>query len=363
MTRLNPFDGRGGYAKFAWAVYARLLGRAWFSYEDVFEDVKEEIRDPKKDEDSSRPLSKREWYGELKKAFRDIVHLLELKAGRGCVETEGNNRCKRFRYVGVPDNPLEDMQNAEAIKDIKKYAGFCRDSAGFFPTSWLEYFFEDTLDLLDIKKRRKDGSQSIVSSLDRELTNIEMLPMLYEYARDKKVLTISYRPYGEDAYSLIFHPHLLKEYNGRWFLLGHAEDHEPEYGYNLALDRIEKVSICKDTKYIGAPRGFYTEFFKDIVGVSHYKNTNVEDIIIKARGLRMYNSINTKKIHRSQDIVKPFDQYEDGEYGLIKVRVKVNNEFIGRILQMGPGLEIMAPANVRELIKGRVAKMAEIYGE
>lgn len=359
MTRPNPFDGKEAYARFAWAVYSRMTGRGWFSLADVMTDH----LSLKSAADLPCLVSKCDKYGELKKAFRDIVHLLEGKVGPGCVETEGNNRCKRFRYVGIPDNPLEDMQNAEAIKDIKRYAQFCQDSAGFFPTSWIEYFFEDTLDLLDIKKQRKDGLQSIVSSLDRELTNIEMLPMLYEFIRDKKVLSISYRPYGEEAYSLIFHPHLLKEYNGRWFLFGHAENHEPEYGYNLALDRIEQVAYYKDAKYIGPPRGFYAEFFKDIVGVSHYKNTNTEEIIIKARSLKMFNLINTKRIHRSQEIVKPFERYEDGEYGLIKVRVKVNNEFLGRILQMGPRLEIMAPDYVRKLIKERVIKMAETYGE
>lgn len=358
MSRFNPFDGKEAYAKFAWASYSRLISRKWFSLADVMADHLR-VKDT-----SNLPclVSKCDKYGELKKAFRDIVHLLEEKVGHGCIETEGNNRCKRFRYVGEPDNPLEDLQNAEAIKDVKTYARFCQDSAGFFPTSWLEYFFEDTLDLLDIRKRRKNEEQAIVSSIDRELTNIGLLPRLYEAIRDKVVLSVSYRPYGEDARVLIFHPHLLKEYNGRWFLFGHAEDHEPEFGYNLALDRIDgEPEVFRDHNYISAPKGFYTEFFKNIVGVSHHHGQKVDEVIVKTHSRRMFNLINTKKIHHSHTTVKEFCQYEDGEYGIISVQVEVNNEFIGKILQMGPGLEIMAPPEIRRLFKERVQKMADLY--
>ena len=202
--RLNPFDGKEAYAKFVWASYSRFITRGWFSLADI-------MADHLKLKDSSKLpflVSKCDKYGELKKAFSDIVHLLEEKVGKGCIDTEGNNRCKRFRYIGGPDNPLEDLQNASAIKDLRTYAQFCEDSAGFFPRSWLDYFFEDTLDLLKIKRRKKSGEQFIASSIARELTNIEWLPMLYEAIRDKRILKIKYKSVGEP---LVFHPHILKE--------------------------------------------------------------------------------------------------------------------------------------------------------
>lgn len=357
--KLNPFDGKGTYTKFVWAVYARLMSRAWISHADVMADFMK----LKSAKDLPCPVSKCDGDGELKKAFRDIIGLLKERCGEGCVEIDGNNRCKRFRYVGKDDDPCEDLKNAQAIKDIQTYAQFCIDSAGFFPSSWIEYFFEDTLDLLKITKRKKSGEQFIASSIDRELKNIELLPMLYEAIKNKRVLSVEYKPYDEEQISLVFHPHILKEHNGRWFLFGHAEGKEPEWGYNLAIDRIvgEPQLLPVKTEYISSPKGFYQGFFKDIVGVSHFKDNVAEDIIIRATKHGIYRLVETKRIHHSQEVIKHFNDYKDGTYGEFRVHIELNNEFIGRILQMGDGLVVVAPESVREIFKQRISNMADLY--
>ena len=69
----------------------------------------------------------------------------------------------------------------------------------------------------------------------------------------------------------------------------------------------------------------------------------------------------TKKINSTQESTKPFGKYEDGEYGEFVVRVELNNEFIGRILQMGAGLEIVGPDEVREVFKERISELFRLY--
>lgn len=359
MARKNPFDGKGIYTKFVWLIYKRIQSRNWFSHADVMAD-KLGLASAK---DLKFSISKCPNDGELKKAFRDILKFLEDKVGQGCIEIQGCTRSKRFRYVGVSDNPLEDYQNASAVNDIRTYAQFCEDSAGFFPRPWLEYFFEDTIDLLKISQRKRNGEQIITSSIDRELNNIELLPFLYDAIRYKQVLNIDYKPYNEQIVTLEFHPHLLKEYNGRWFLFGHATGKVPEYGYNLALDRIvgEPTQSKKEEKYISFPQGFYTDFFRNIVGVSHINNAEPATIVIRAIDFSTFKLTDTKKIHHSQETIKPFAKYEDGQYGEFKLYVEVNNEFIGRVLQMGAGLEVVSPIEVRELFKQRIADMMNLY--
>ena len=359
--RQNPFDGKGLYTKFVWASYSRLMNREWFSLADIMAGYM------KLDSTDKLPssISKCDGYGVLKKAFINIVILLKERCGENCIETHGNNRNKWFRYVGDSDDPLEDLKNAQAIKDIRTYAQFCEDSAGFFPRSWLDYFFEDTLDLLQITHRRKIGERMISSSIDRELDNIQLLPRLYEAIRDKRVLKIQYKPYEEESMSLVFHPHLLKEHNGRWFLFGHAEDKEPEFGYNLALDRImatpEMMPISK--KHLPAPKDFYSRYFENIVGVSHIYSHKPELIILRANNRSIFRLTETKKIHHSQETVKPFAQYEDGEYGEFRLFVEPNNEFLGRIFHMSDGLVVVSPPNVKDIFRQRVLKMAELYRE
>ena len=334
------------------------MSRKWVTYADIMADY----LGLKSAKDLPCNVSNCDNYGELKKAFRDIRSTIITIVGEGCFEEEGNNRNRRFRYIGKENDPLSEMRNAKVINNLRQYWKFCQDSAGFFPKSWLEYFFKDCQDLLEMKSRKQKGEQVISASVDRILTNIEYLPMLYEAIVNKQVLEIDYKPFGGDLETLIFHPQYLKEYNGRWNLFGHAEGHSPENGYNIPLDRIQTRPREKSKiEYISALPMFYEQFFKNIVGVSHTKDTTTFDIVLRAHTYYIYKLTETKPIHHSQSIAKPWGDHEDGTYGEFSLEVEVNNEFFGRILQMGAGLEILLPIEVRDLFKQRVKDLAKLY--
>lgn len=356
--RKNLFDGESYHAMFAQVAYRWLMSRKWVTYADIMADY----LGLKSAKDLPCNVSNCDNYGELKKAFRDIRSTIITIVGEGCFEEEGNNRNRRFRYIGKENDPLSEMRNAKVIDNLRQYWKFCQNSAGFFPKSWLEYFFKDCQDLLEMKSRKQKGEQVISASVDRILTNIEYLPMLYEAIVNKQVLEIDYKPFGGDLETLIFHPQYLKEYNGRWNLFGHAEGHSPENGYNIPLDRIQTRPREKSKiEYISALPMFYEQFFKDIVGVSHTKDTTTFDIVLRAHTYYIFKLTETKPIHQSQSIAKPWGDHEDGTYGEFSLEVEVNNEFFGRILQMGAGLEILLPIEVRDLFKQRVKKLAKLY--
>ena len=358
MIKKNLFDGESYYAIFAQVTYKWLMSRKWVTYADIMANY----QGLKSANELTCNVSNCDNYGELKKAFRDVRSAIITKVGDGCFEDEGNNRNKRFRYIGKDNDPLADMRNAKVINNLRQYWKFCQDSAGFFPKSWLEYFFKDCQDLLEMKARKRKGEQVISASLDRILTNMEYLPMLYEAIVNKQVLEIDYKPYGGEQETLTFHPHYLKEYNGRWNLFGHAEVHSPENGYNIPLDRIQARPREKSKiEYISAPPMFYEQFFKDIVGVSHTKDTTKYDIVLRAHTYYIYKLTETKPIHPSQSIATPWGNQKDGTYGDFSLDVEMNNEFFGRILQMGAGLEIVSPKEVRDSFKQRVKDLAELY--
>ena len=346
----NIFDGDSYRTLFIRCIYGRIISRSWFTNADVMSDF------------LGKPLeynvSNCDYYVELKKAFM----VLRKAIGIENFEIKGNNRDKKFRYIGKDDDPLRDMHNAKAIKDIRKYYEFCQNSAGFFPTSWLDYFLKDSLDLLDIKRRRRKGEQIISTSVDRQLKNIDMLPYLYEAIRNHRVLAVRYKPFDEEEMTLTFHPHFLKEYNGRWHLLGHAKGKTPEEGFNLAIDRItETPKIVMEEEYVLAPDHFYELYFDNLVGVTHKDDHKAENVYIRAYSNYIFNPTDTKPIHKSQRICIPYGRHEDGEYGEFMVHVEVNNEFIGRILMMGDKLEVVAPEEVRNIFRRRVEDMAKRY--
>lgn len=354
----NIFDGDSYKAIFARSIYNYIKSRKWTTYADIIADV----HGLPSSRDLKYNISDYEGYGELKKAFGDLRKAIKEIIGEECIETQGNNRNRSFRYVGENDDPLEEMIKSKAINDLKQYWQFCQDSAGFFPTSWLEHFFSGSRDLLQMKDRKRKGEQVINADQDRQQTNINLLPSLYENIINHNVLSITYKPFDEEPAHLVFHPHLLKEYNGRWFLFGHAEDREPENGYNLALDRIVGTpSVLREKKLVPPPQGFYSEYFKNIVGVSRIKDNEKHSIHIRAHNHYIYKLIETKKIHSTQETLTPFGMHEDGEYGEFVVTVELNNEFVGRILQMGAGLEIVSPTEIRDEFKQRVSELYQLY--
>ena len=344
---VNIFDGNSCRTSFVRYIYERLMGRSWFTYADVMTDF---IGKPLEYNVSKCPS-----YGELRKAFSDLKKAI----GTANVETMGNNRTKKFRYIGEEDDPLCDLRQAKAISDIRKYYEFCQDSAGFFPTSWLDYFLKDSLDLLDIRQRRRRGEQFVSTSVERKLKNIEMLPFLYEAIHSHKVLSVIYKPYDEEETTLVFHPHFLKEHNGRWHFMGHAEGKTPSEGFNLSIDRIVHLpQVATGKKWVAAPTNFYEQYFKDIVGTTHRDGNAPKDVHVRAYSNYIFNITDTKPIHPSQQVVKSWGHHDDGEYGEFVVHVEINNEFIGRILMMGDKLEVVAPVEVRNIFRKRVASVA-----
>lgn len=357
MVKQNIFHGGSVQVQFANIIYTFIKRGEWFSYVDV---MCEYLGRP----ELEYGISKCENYTELKKAFSDVIRAVQEVEGEDSVDIEGNKRNRRFRYKGGNDNPLAEMYNAKTIENLKEYWQFCQDSEGFFPISWLEYFFKDCRDLVDIHQKRRSGNRIVSASVDRIFTNIELLPMLYMAIRDRHVLEIEYQPYGEEAQTLIFHPHCLKEYNGRWHLFGHTEGGQPEYGHDLALDRIKgNPRVRYKLEYKEPPEQYYDDFFKNIVGVSHIKGEAVREVHIRINSLYYFRLNETKPLHPSQVVIKPFGEYKDGTYGEIKLSIEVNNEFFGRILQMGSGWEVTSPPEVREKIRLRIEDMVKLYND
>lgn len=355
---MNLFDGESYRAEFAQIIYRQLMSRRWVTYADI---MAERLGRPNGELPAN--LSNCDGYGELKKTVGFVKKAISEKVGATCFEKSGNNRHMKFRYVGDDGDPLAEMRNAKVINNLRQYWQFCQDSAGFFPKSWLEYFFKDCQDLLDMRTKRQKGEQVITSSIDRILTNVDYLPMLYEAIVNRQVMEIDYKPFNEEQITTLqFHPHYLKEHNGRWHLFGHVDGREPENGYTVALDRIRsRPRENSDIEYRPAPKCFYDDFFKDIVGVSHMKDAHKEHIVIRAHTLYIFKLVDTKPMHPSYRQIKPFGKYEDGEYAEFSVDLELNNEFIGRVLQMGAGLEVVSPRLIRDVFAKRVQDLARLY--
>lgn len=357
MPTKNIFAGSGVRSEFVNLIYTELMKRKFVSYADILALY---CGRPKGYYDmiacNSEP-----GYGELKKAFPEILKAL-VKAIPDCIEDNGKvGKGRAYRYIGQNDDPLAEERMAVVQKSVEDYVAFCKASVGIMPASWFSSFFENTQLLLDSNRETKDGESRISSSLEQNLTNIDLLPVFYKAITNKQVLQFAYQRYGQAPFMLTFHPQYIKEYNGRWFVFGDA-DREPYQAYNVPLDRIVgDISDVDDVKYIPAPKGFYQEFFNNIIGVTHEKGAKVETVVIRTNTEYQHGLLLTKPLHHSQIETLPFGEHDGQWYGEVRLTIEPNRELQGRILLYGENLEVICPPSLREQIKEIIYKQRNKY--
>ena len=235
MSAKNIFAGKGIKTTFVKILYGELMRREYITLADIM-CLKRRYPKGYYNNNPKATLSREMFYGDLKKASSELIKALE-QVCPGCMEDNGKTgKGKAFRYVGEKDDPLSAERQAVEQKRIEDYVEFCKASAGILPMSWFSAYFENTQLLLDTNRDVEIGANQICSSLEQNLTNIDLLPVFYKAITDKQV---------------------LQEYNGRWFVFGDA-NREPFKAYNVPLDRIVgKISEVDDVEYIPAPKGFY----------------------------------------------------------------------------------------------------------
>ena len=369
MPTKNIFAGFGVRSEFVNLIYNELMKREFVSYADVLALY---CGRPKGYYDKMACNSE-PGYGELKKAFPEVLKALE-KTCPGCIEDNGLNKGKAYRYIGKDNDPLAEERKAVVQKSVEDYVAFCKASAGILPASWFSSFFENTQILLDTNRESKEGEVRICSGAEQNLTNIDLLPVFYKAIANKQVLQFDYQPFGQESFSLVFHPQFIKEYNGRWFVFGEAERQrvgeqssgirEPYQAYNVPLDRIVgEVSEVSDVEYIPAPKGFYQDFFNNIIGVTHEKGAKVEEVIIRTKTEYQHGLLLTKPLHHSQKETLAFGEHEDGNYGEVRLTIEPNRELRGRILLYGENLEVISPLSLREQIKDTLKRQLAQYSD
>lgn len=196
-----------------------------------------------------------------------------------------------------------------------------------------------------------ETTKSVVSfHTNPDLKGLNLFNELLQAILTKRVLKITYAPFGKDSYQERIYPYHLKQYNDRWYLIAQAVGYETFAHY--ALDRIESFEEIQ-MKYKEANVDF-EEYFDDVIGVT-VPADEPEDIIIKVTKKR-YNYIKTKPLHMSQRVVE-----EGDDYAVISINVKVNNELEAQLLSFGSDVEVLSPTSFRARISEKIKAMNQKY--
>jgi predicted DNA-binding transcriptional regulator YafY len=181
----------------------------------------------------------------------------------------------------------------------------------------------------------------------------EHLDDLFNAVLNKCAIKITYQPFGKDIREWIFHPYMLKEYRNRWYVIGRITS--TNYAINIALDRIKKLSNCKE---VFQENDIFNPdtYFNDLIGVTFPKEKVLEEIIIKVNK-ESADYILSKPIHKSQQVLK---EYADGSIK-VQFQLYVNFEMQALLLSYGPNIEVIAPENLRQAISNLFTLGKENY--
>ncbi|WP_312343457.1 helix-turn-helix transcriptional regulator [Chryseobacterium binzhouense] len=242
--------------------------------------------------------------------------------------------------ISVNESDLKAMNNAvQILKQFKDFSMF-KDMNGVIQK------LEDSI---------HSTNQKSIIHLDKneQLKGLEHIDILYESVLNKKVLKILYKSFkARESNYYIVHPQLLKEYNNRWFLICW---HKGKI-MNLALDRIEEISMEEQTEYID--KDFDADrYFGEVIGATVSETQRPQNVIFCITP-KHAPYVKTKPFHHSQEILK-----EDEDGTVFKICVQLNFELERLILGMGECITVLKPDKLKKRIYKSLTEAVQNYSE
>ena len=213
--------------------------------------------------------------------------------------------------------------------------------------SWLIDTFTVN-NMLSLGKGRLSGRVSVedVPSGRKHLTP------LMNAMQENNIVEITYKKYGDTEPEVRrVHPYGIKEASLRWYLVGWTEERGSCRVY--ALDRIEKMSILPGT--FTMPGGFDIDALFSTSFGSYLSEAPGQTIVFKAFG-KEASYIRDLPLHHTQTVIK-----EDEKSTTFSIFVSPNTSLFLEFLGHGPGIEVLAPENVRSEMGKLVSEMYRLY--
>lgn len=174
---------------------------------------------------------------------------------------------------------------------------------------------------------------------------------------------VSYRPFDRKKMDIIFHPHLLRTFNGRFFVFGVSEmdGKTPLRRFCMALDRIDGDIKGSSAAYLSAYKDEY-KFLLHTVGVRFEEGAELTTIRLRAHDKYTFGRIITKPLHDSQKVVDHPNWEKGPETGDVEIQVYPNVELVGQILSYGNKLEVISPEKFRNRVQNEIELIKNRYG-
>ncbi len=209
-----------------------------------------------------------------------------------------------------------------------------------------KYHFVKSLLLYGKLKNQKELflNHQVSFSTDTVFKNSEYIFELFDAITKTQKVKLIYQKFdSEEAKEHVINPILIKEYQGRWYLIGETE---PGYFTVLGIDRIKNFEVLK-TRF--KPNLEALKLYQNTIGVNY--NGPVEDVELWVEDFQL-KLFETYPIHSSQRILS-----RDPKGGIISLRVVLNYEFRQLLASFLNKVKVLKPQSLREEMIGIFEEM------
>ena len=204
----------------------------------------------------------------------------------------------------------------------------------------------------------------VISFASVRLKDSNLLGRLFTAISARQVIDLSYHRFEETQKHVKVHPYLLKQYNGRWFLICAADS--DGFILTFALDRIDGFEPCPANTYRECTEDLQVRF-EHIVGVTYNNGSPVEDIVLWAspNGLPYLTS---KPIHPSLTEVdaeedtrlrREYPHLQGGSF--LRMRCMVNVELTQAVMAYADELVVLSPSSLKKDIQQKILRLKANY--
>ncbi|TNE79199.1 MAG: WYL domain-containing protein [Bacteroidetes bacterium] len=249
-----------------------------------------------------------------------------------------------YSITNIPLTDQDLYKLNEAVNLLKQFKGFSH----FEDLGAMVQKLEDKVQVSKTK-----GRPIIDMESNEHLTGLHWMELLYQAILQRKQIDIQYQSFkAREGQNIRFHPGLLKEYQNRWFVLGHRHN---EKNYQLlALDRMQDVAIRSEEAELGSEE-FFLNYFKDVIGVSVNLDTPAEKVRFFA-SMESAPYLLTKPLHASQKLV------ERNHFGMLfEMEVQHNFELEKALLGLGETIRVLEPSRLRRRLFDRTEASLKNY--
>lgn len=272
--------------------------------------------------------------------FDDLNDLDELVAEYGVeISRINDSRRKFYRYNKAGFSLFTKGFTEEELRALKDNIEMLQRFKGLPTFEWMT----PLIDKLESKVASRTSSSDILSFEENsDYSGIEWLKDCFDAIINQQPIQVDYRTFDDKEYHWMIHPYFIKQYNNRWFLIGH----NPEFNSlsNIPLDRIDDIEPMH-IEYIPNTSIDFESYFDNVIGVT-ISSEPVQTVKLRFTVKRLQYVL-TKPIHKTQ-------KCSDPESGIVTLNLIPNKELESLLLSFGPDVEVLEPSNLRNQMKEKL---------